>query len=49
MIGKVVAREITVASTDIELLLADVNADSAATLTTSLGDQITAVGCDAYS
>ena len=49
MIGKVVAREITDASTDIELLLADVNADSAAALTTSLGDQITAVGCDAYS
>lgn len=49
MIGKVVAREITDVSTDIGLLLADVNAGSAAALATSLAGQITAVGCDAHS
>lgn len=49
MIGKVVAREITDVSTDIGLLLADVNAGSVATLAASLAGQFTALGCDAHS
>lgn len=47
VVGKVVAREIVEASADIELLVADVNVDSAQALAAALGGQISAVGCDA--
>lgn len=47
VVGKVVAREIVEAAADIELLVADVNIDSATVLAASLGAHITAVGCDA--
>jgi saccharopine dehydrogenase-like NADP-dependent oxidoreductase len=49
VVGKVVAREIVEASTDIELLLVDANVDSATSLAASLGEHITAVACDAHN
>lgn len=49
VVGTAVAREIMAASSDIELLLADVNIDSATALATSLGGHINAVSCDAHN